>query len=156
MLPKNKVEIIKVIVKLMIPCINLSDIYLKRGTLCLLVNELTWAIIESPENEQRKLIILSFKESVSSLAAKILHPFVISTLPRNNAYKQFLGKCKNVSMFWNNKAIWGLLFIIPIITENKIIKPPTERVVFIAFWIEFLNASPKLLGFDCSNFLSDE
>lgn len=61
--------------------------------LSLLINELAWAIIHNPENEQRKLIILNFIGRIRVDVATMLHPFVISILPKNIEYKEFIGIC---------------------------------------------------------------
>ena len=77
-LPTNNFATIKVIIKLKIPWISLSKVYLNIGTLCLLIKEFTWAIIDSPEKEHKKLIILSFNGIVNVELAIILQPLVIS------------------------------------------------------------------------------
>ena len=48
------------------------------------------------------------------------------------------------SIYEHKECIEELFFTSAIITENIIIKPPIDKVVFIAFSIEFLIAVPKL------------
>lgn len=74
----------KVIMKLITPCISFQKVYLPIDILSLLMNELTCAIIESPEKEHIKLIMLSFKVIESVELARSLQPFVNSILPKNN------------------------------------------------------------------------
>ncbi|MGL5353069.1 MAG: hypothetical protein ACRDA5_07070, partial [Clostridium sp.] len=52
---------INVMMKLRMPCISFHSAYLAMEILSLLMNELTCARIDRPENEHIKLIILSFK-----------------------------------------------------------------------------------------------
>ena len=115
-LPTNNFATIKVIIKLKIPWTSLSKVYLNIGTLCLLIKELTWAIIDSPEKEHKKLIILSFNGIVNVELAIILQPLVISILPRKSAYIESLGKLKNDSKLLKIMLILALFFIMPIIT----------------------------------------
>lgn len=74
----------KVMMKLKNPCISFQKVYLSIDILSLLINELTCAIIESPEKEHIKLIILSFKFIERVELAISLQPLVNSILPKNN------------------------------------------------------------------------
>ena len=88
MLPTNNFEIINVIIKLIIPCNSFIIEYFVTDILCLLVKEVTCAIIDIPEKEHKKLIMLNFNGNDRVDVAKRLHPFVISTLPRIIAYRE--------------------------------------------------------------------
>lgn len=77
--------------KLIIPCRVLKREYLIIDTLFILINEETWAIIEKPENEQRKLIKDNFIERLKEVALIKLHPFVISMQPKNIEYIESFG-----------------------------------------------------------------
>lgn len=69
--------------KLIMPCINLKNIYLRKCIFVSETNELTCAIIASPEKEHKKLMILTFNGIDIERLEIILHPFVISMLPKN-------------------------------------------------------------------------
>ena len=94
------IEIIKVITKLKIPWVNFINEYFSNETLFSLIKELTWAIIHNPEKEQKKLMMLSFKESARSDWEIKLHPLVISILPKNKEYSEFFGVLSRSSNFW--------------------------------------------------------
>lgn len=128
---------IKVKTEDMIAWRSFNIIYLKIGTLCLLVNEYTWNITHIPLKEVKKLsnIILMTKEVCDILIA--LQPFVISKMPKIKAFIMLL--LKSVL----NKVIFS---IIPIKTENITINPKTKIQVSIDASTLFFNTSPKFNG----------
>ena len=103
--------------------------------------------MDIPENEHKKLIILSFKGREILEVAIRFAPLVISILPKKSEYKEFFGSFIKDSILLKMMLILALFFIIPIRTEKIIMKPPTCMVVLRAFSIATLKFCPKFLVF---------
>lgn len=111
---------------------------------CFDIKEDDWAIIDKPEKEQRKLISPSLIDVEKPDELIILQPFVISILPKKREDKAPVGIFIYDSILFIIKVIMVFSFIRLISTENITIKPVIDRVVLMAFSIEFLKLSPKL------------
>lgn len=80
----NRLLVINVIKKLIIPWMNFKMIYLAKDISNLDTNELIWAITDNPEKEQIKLIIDNFNGRLKGKVVISLQPLVNSMLPKKN------------------------------------------------------------------------
>ena len=127
------------------PWINLLNTYVLIETLYLYMKEFTWKIIEIPLNPIKNDIIEILVSIFISDWEINEHPLVISTTPNNKLFIIVLLMFDNVEIILTNKFTILLFLIIDIITENKITKPPIDRVFVIEESILLLITEPKSL-----------